>query len=93
MKNKKPNKSVVFFVLYLLNISLVRLLFFNSADYEEIYNFIIFFGLLVSFYFMFNFNPRILCFSFSNLLFYMLYILCCINSVMDFVYFKVFYSF
>ena len=76
MKNKKPNKSVVFFVLYLLNISLVRLLFFNSADYEEIYTCSIFVGLLVSFYFMFNFNPRILC-----LVFPIYYFICCIFCV------------
>lgn len=76
MKTKNLNKSIFFFVFYMVNLLLVRFIFFNSHDYEEIFICSVFLGLSVSFYFIFSFKQGILCLIFPIYCF-----ICCVFCV------------
>lgn len=76
MKNKKLNEPIIFFSFYLLNIFLIRFLFFTSPNFNEIHICSIFIGLLLSFYFMFNFKRKVI-----FLIFPLYYLICCMLCV------------
>ncbi len=76
MKNKKLNEPIIFFSFYLLNIFLIRFLFFTSPNFNEIHICSIFIGLLVSFYFMFNFKRKVIFLTFP-----LYYLICCMLCV------------